>query len=78
MLPNSRRNYTPKRPPGSPFNKPEVPAEPAPIYAVDDRVTHDRYGLGTVIAITDGREITVDFGAQTIRIALPSSKLSHL
>lgn len=78
MLPNSRRNYTPKRLASSPFNKPEVAAEPAEIYAIDDRVTHDRYGMGTVVAIVEDREVTVNFGSQTVRIALPSSKLSRL
>ncbi|MGQ0467499.1 MAG: hypothetical protein ACT4QG_19550 [Sporichthyaceae bacterium] len=78
MVQGSRGQYVPKRPPGSPFNRPEPEAVPDEVYSVDDRVTHDKYGLGRVIAVVESREVTVDFGAQTLRIALPSTKLSRL
>jgi hypothetical protein len=48
------------------------------VYEVNDRVTHDRFGLGTVTAVLDTREITVDFGDRVARVILPSSKLSRL
>jgi hypothetical protein len=62
----------------SPFNRPEVVAEPAPVYAPEDRVTHDRYGLGTVVAVEGTGSVVVNFGAETRRITLPSTKLSPL
>ena len=33
----------------SPFNKPSAPEPPPEQYAVQDQVTHDRYGLGRVV-----------------------------
>jgi hypothetical protein len=63
--------------PGSPFNKPHV----APIvkqFAVDDRVTHDTYGLGKVIGVEDEVAVLVDFGTQTQRITAPYHKLFKL
>jgi hypothetical protein len=67
-----------RRPPGSPFNKPEPELPPAEVYVVDDRVTHDRYGVGKVTAVGGTSEVTVDFGSETRRIALPSTKLQRL
>jgi hypothetical protein len=61
--------------PGSPFN-----VKPAPVverFAVEDRVSHDKYGLGRVVAEEDAAVI-VDFGAQQIRIASPFDKLTKL
>ncbi|MGQ0846901.1 MAG: hypothetical protein ACT4QF_22510 [Sporichthyaceae bacterium] len=78
MFSNTRKTYVPKHPPLSPFNKPEPVAPPPAVYHENDRVTHDRYGLGTVIRVVESFEVTVDFGAQTVRLALPSSKLCHL
>jgi hypothetical protein len=67
-----------RRLPTSPFNRePEEPAV-AEVYAVDDRVTHDKYGLGTVVSVDDDREVVVNFGTGTCRIALPNRKLSLL
>ncbi len=63
---------------GSPFNRPEAPAPPAESYGVDDRVTHDKYGLGTVIAVEDGIAVLIDFGAHTQRITIPCAKLTRL
>jgi hypothetical protein len=46
---------------------------------VGDRVSHDRYGLGTVIGTEDGdAAVLVDFGSKVVRIALPSTKLVKL
>jgi hypothetical protein len=63
--------------PGSPFNLPET-QEPAEHYAVNDLVTHDKYGLGTVTGADDADTILVDFGLQKVRIALPCAKLFRL
>ena len=47
------------------------------VFAVDDRITHDLYGLGRVTKI-DSHGVTVDFGSQTLRIVHPYTKLHHL
>ena len=59
----------------SPFQpQPEQAVEQ---YAVEDRVTHDRYGLGRVVGVEESA-VTVDFGAQTVRIVSPFHKLEKL
>jgi hypothetical protein len=62
----------------SPFNR--EPAEPVvpEVFAIDDRVTHDKYGLGTVVSVDGTREVIVNFGAETRRLALPNPKLALL
>ena len=62
----------------SPFNKPPVAEPPAEKYAVHDQVTHDRYGLGRVVTVTDGTSVTVDFGSRLVRIQTPCAKMSKL
>ena len=59
----------------SPF-QPE-PEKAVEKYAVEDRVTHDRYGLGRVVGVEESA-VTVDFGAQTVRIVSPFHKLEKL
>jgi hypothetical protein len=64
--------------PTSPFNVPHVD-EPVEQFAEHDRVTHDRYGLGSVVSVEDdAAAITVDFGSRLIRLAIPCAKLSKL
>jgi hypothetical protein len=63
--------------PGSPFNVP-APVRHIEQYALDDRVTHDRYGLGVVIGVEDEIAVLVDFGTQKERITTPYSKLTKL
>ena len=59
----------------SPFQpQPEQAVEE---YAVEDRVSHDRYGLGRVVGVEESA-VTVDFGAQTVRIVSPFHKLEKL
>ena len=56
------------------------PPEPEPVierFAVEDRVSHDSYGLGRVTAI-DASGVTVDFRTHTARIVSPFAKLSKL
>ena len=62
--------------PGSPFNAP-APAPPAETFAVDDQVTHDKYGLGVVLSVED-HAVLVDFRPQQRRIPLPCAKLTKL
>ena len=60
----------------SPF-KPPVEATVA-TFAPDDRVTHDKYGLGRVVSVESDQAVTVDFGDTQIRLMRPFAKLSHL
>lgn len=61
----------------SPFNKPPVTEPPAEQYAVQDQVTHDRYGLGRVVVVEDGF-LVVDFGSRLVRIQTPCPKMVKL
>jgi hypothetical protein len=63
--------------PGSPFNVPVV-EEPVEIYEAGDLVTHDKYGLGTVLAVQDESGLLVDFGTQRVRVTIPCAKLFKL
>lgn len=46
-------------------------------YAVGERVTHDSFGLGRVVATYEGIA-TVDFGTQTVRVFSPYAKMQKL
>jgi hypothetical protein len=70
------RAVTRRHLPSSPFNVPA--ARLVEQYAVHDRVTHDRYGLGSVVGIEAEIAVLVDFGAQRVRITTPYTKLSKL
>lgn len=59
----------------SPFQP--QPRPPIEQYAVDDMVSHDVYGLGRVIS-ADESIVTVNFGAQTVRISSPFNKMEKL
>ena len=62
--------------PTSPFKpKPEPVIEK---FSVEDRVTHDRYGLGRVVAAEDDVAVTVHFGSQQMRLVSPFAKLTKL
>ena len=71
----------PRRPvrrhlPGSPFPAP-APEAPPETFAVDDQVTHDKYGLGVVLGVEEDA-VLVDFRPLRRRIPLPCAKLSKL
>lgn len=58
------------------------PFKPAPEpvveeFAVGDRVTHDTYGLGRIVAQEEAA-VAVDFGSHQVRVASPFSKLTKL
>ena len=77
----SRGTGTTRALPGSPFNQP--PAVAIVAYAMSDRVSHDRYGLGTVVGTENGTEngnaaVLVDFGPKVLRVALPTTKMVKL
>jgi hypothetical protein len=63
--------------PGSPFNVPVI-EEPAVAYERLDLVTHDKYGLGSVLRVEDETAVVVDFGTHRVRVVLPCAKLFKL
>lgn len=70
------RRAAERRPlPSSPFSVP--PPEEIEQFAVLDRVTHDKYGLGRVVSNEEGA-VTVDFGSQRVRITSPFRRLTKL
>ena len=73
----SRPRPTKRQLPGSPFNIPVV-EDPVETFTVADLVTHDKYGLGSVIGVEDESVILVDFGTHRLRIPLPCAKLIKL
>jgi hypothetical protein len=46
-------------------------------FTLEDRVSHDTYGVGRVIGQED-EAVTVDFGTQTVRITSPFHKMERL
>jgi predicted RNA-binding protein (virulence factor B family) len=52
--------------------------EPAEVYELHDLVTHDKYGLGSVLKVEGESAVFVDFGTQRVRIDLPCAKLFKL
>ena len=63
------------RPPSSPFQPYREPRIEK--YELDDRVSHDSYGLGRVVAL-DAGGATVDFSSRTVRIPTPFHKMTKL
>jgi hypothetical protein len=61
--------------PSSPFKA--QPAQVIEQFDVDDRVTHDKYGLGRVVG-TEDAAVIVDFGSHQVRIVSPFNKLEKL
>jgi hypothetical protein len=51
---------------------------PVETFEVSDRVGHDMYGLGRVIAVEESIAVVVDFGTRQERIVSPYHKLSKL
>ena len=41
-------------------------------------MTHDRYGLGRVVALEDESSLIVDFGSRVTRIRLPCPRMTKL
>ncbi|MGH8970928.1 MAG: hypothetical protein ACRDV1_13370 [Actinomycetes bacterium] len=71
------RAATRRQLPTSPFSAPV--AAPVQRFAVEDRVTHDQYGLGSVVAVESDIAVVIDFGGgQLCRITSPFAKLNLL
>ncbi|QNP67746.1 hypothetical protein [Streptomyces genisteinicus] len=65
--------------PTSPFNRPAPAAEPIERYDVGDRVSHDQFGLGRILAVEgDNAAVFVDFAGRQGRILSPFTKLAKL
>ncbi|QKW06670.1 hypothetical protein HUT18_09905 [Streptomyces sp. NA04227] len=62
--------------PTSPFNAPAAP--PVKEFALDDRVSHDQYGLGRVLQVEEGVALLVDFGSRQVRVLSPYTRLHKL
>ena len=62
---------------GSPFNA-LVAKEPAESYALQDLVSHDKYGLGSILDVQGEAAIVVDFRTHRRRITLPCDRLVKL
>jgi hypothetical protein len=60
----------------SPFAPP--PVLPAEQFAVEDQVTHDKYGLGRVASVEADASLIIDFGSRRVRIVTPCDKLTKL
>jgi len=63
---------------GSPFNVAPAVVPPAVHFAIDDQVSHDRYGLGRVVGTQGDAVLLVDFGSGVRRVAVPDAKLTKL
>lgn len=63
--------------PTSPFNEEPAPT-PGATFLLHDRVSHDRYGLGSVTGREGDAAVLVDFGSGEHRITLPTTKLIKL
>lgn len=62
--------------PTSPFNR--TPPKEQVDYSDNERVCHDRHGLGRVLR-TESESVVVDFGAgKVVRIARTSERLTSL
>lgn len=71
--PAASRRYLPS----SPFNTDAAPSEPVE-YTENDRVSHDRHGLGRVLRTEQG-SVVVDFGdGKVVRVANTSDRLTPL
>jgi len=68
--------------PNSPFNAARERAAAAAVFEripVGERVSHERHGLGRVVALSGESDVIVDFGGgDRRRVSLASSKLERL
>jgi hypothetical protein len=51
---------------------------PVEQFSVDERVTHDQWGLGRVVAVEPDVAVVVDFGSTRRRVTAPYGKLTKL
>jgi hypothetical protein len=60
-------------------SSPFAPKVEVPIvqYALEDRISHDTYGLGRVIGV-EPHAVLVDFGSQKVRVTSPYARMELL
>lgn len=61
----------------SPFSS-SVAVAPAETYAPNDRITHDRHGLGVVVSLYGDNAMIVDFGQCRRQVAIPNPRVTKL
>lgn len=64
--------------PASPFNAAREAISPDEVFAVGDRVVHDRYGLGRVVLVLGTDAVDADFGTHIRRVSTPTSRMHKL
>jgi hypothetical protein len=65
--------------PGSPFNVPAADSPPIEQFAAGDQVSHDKYGLGRVVLVTEDDEaVLVDFNPRRVLISSPFTRMTKL
>ena len=60
----------------SPFKPP--PEQTIETFLLSDLVSHDQFGLGSVVGVEEGVAVLVNFGDRHERIASPYTKLTKL
>lgn len=63
--------------PSSPF-KPPPEAPSVKRFELNDRVTHDKYGLGRVLLVEGDAAVVVDFSPMRVRIMAPFARMTRL
>jgi len=63
--------------PSSPFNVPRA-VEPVEVFAPQDRVSHDQFGLGRVIDVEGDIAVLGLCGDRRVRVTSPFTKLCKL
>ena len=63
---------------GSPFNAARDAIPPDEVFAVGDRVAHDRHGLGRVLSVSGTVAVDADFGSGSRRVSTPTTKMHKL
>jgi hypothetical protein len=67
-----------RRLPASPFNADRDAIPPDEVFAVGDRVCHDRHGLGRIVSVCGTAAVDADFGTGTRRVSTPTPKMHKL
>jgi len=67
-----------RRLPASPFNAARDAIPPDEVFAVGDRVAHDRHGLGRIVSVSGTMAVDADFGSGSRRVSTPNAKMHKL
>ena len=72
----SARSMTRRPLPASPFKA--STEQRVEKFNINDRITHDRHGVGRVVLLESDTVVHVAFGSEVRRIALPNPKVTRL